>query len=114
MQKNTESNIMCSEYAETIIHDPELYFQVEVCGVRDISELDAESTCCEVDNENPQFYSAYARLHEGECECIGDFSRIEDARQYAKKIAIKYGWKIRDWLSTSLPASSQEELISEV
>lgn len=69
------------------------YDAIEVHGVRDLNEPnDQTGTCCEVDDENPQFFSVYLHCRNGGMECVGDFSTIELAKQYAKDLSRDYGW----------------------
>lgn len=88
-------------YGETIIgerHDE--YDALEIQGVRDHNlPGDPEGSCCEVDNENPQFFSVYAHLREGGVECVGDFATHILAETYAKELATKYNWPIHDYAS---------------
>jgi hypothetical protein len=80
-------------YAETIMLHPSLYDAVEVHGVRDLQEPDRvekHGTICEVDDDDPQFFSVYAHLREGGCECIGDFETAADAVAYGMLIGCHY------------------------
>lgn len=89
-------------YAESIIADRvQSYDALEIQGVRDLNEPDCpEGTCCEVDNENPLFFSVYAHLKEGGVECVGDFGTHLLAEQYAKELALKYGWPVHDFVKS--------------
>jgi hypothetical protein len=92
-------------YAETIIQDPADYDALEIQGVRDLAgELGIKdgSTCCEVDNERPQFFSVYAHLVEGGVDCIGDFAHVEEAQSYAGTIASQHGWNAVDYTAGTL------------
>jgi hypothetical protein len=68
------------------------YDAIEVHGVRNLKEDgDPEGSCCEIDDEHPQFWSAYLRLKEdGELECVGDFGTGELAVKFAADIQGKY------------------------
>ena len=91
-----EINEYNQKYAETIIKRPSLYEALEVHGVKD----SYDETHCEIDDENPQFYSVYIRYHDSpEVECIGDFASPIDANHYAKEISEKYGlnWTINSY-----------------
>ena len=88
---------MNDKYADSIIKDPSEYDAIVVSGVRDISEADEEGTECVLENAEPEFFSAYAKLKgTPEVECIGDFSQHEDALCYARQIAEKHGWAVVD------------------
>lgn len=93
--------LLNDRYAETIIGNrSDDYDALEIQGVRDIHlPNDPEGTCCEVDNENPQFFSVYAHLKEGGVECVGDFATHVLAETYAKELAAKYNWPIYDYVS---------------
>jgi hypothetical protein len=83
------SNTGWGGYAETIMDYPALYDAIEVQGVsKDEDEI------CEVDNDNPQFFSTYAHLREGGVECIGDFATAADALEYGLGIAGRYSWPL--------------------
>jgi len=91
-QLEIEESAMNQKYAETIIKRPSLYEALEVHGV--------DETHCEIDDENPQFYSVYIRYHDSpEVECIGDFDSPIDANNYASEISEKYGlnWTINSY-----------------
>lgn len=82
------------------------YDEVEVHGVRDLNKepggypgCEPDETCCEMDDENPQFFSVYGHLKEGGCECFGDFSTRDLANQYARELSAKYGWEFRQLVS---------------
>jgi hypothetical protein len=80
-------------YAESIIIYPNEYDQLEIHGVSE--EPDGYGgTACEINDENPEFYSVYAHLKEGGVECIGDFRTPADAMAYASGYSVRYGWPI--------------------
>ena len=97
-QLKKQSSVLNDGYADTIIGDRhEAYDALEVQGVRDINSPDDQGgSCCEVDNENPQFFSVYAHLKEGGVECVGDFATHILANAYATKLATKHRWPIYD------------------
>lgn len=86
--------VLNDRYGDTIIcerHDD--YDALEIQGVRDINlPGDSQGSCCEVDNENPQFFSVYAHLKDGGVECVGDFATHTLAENYAKELVLKYNW----------------------
>ena len=94
-----ETEAQFGGYAETIIPHPADFDALEVQGVRDMAGAQGitDGTCCEVDNENPEFFSVYAHLVEGGVECIGDFTLLVDAQSYAGVIASQYGWNVVDY-----------------
>lgn len=82
------------------IHD---YDGLEIQGVRDLhAKDDPKGTCCEIDNENPQFFSVYVHIcsngERGGVECIGDFGTHTLAAEYAKELSKKYNWTINDYV----------------
>lgn len=90
---------MNERYAESIIRDRACdYDGIEIHGVRDLAELnDQRNTCCEIDDENPQYFSTYVHLKEGGVECVGDFATHDLAREYAGELARQYQWKVWDY-----------------
>lgn len=78
-------------YAEDIVNNPADYDSLEVHGVSE-EEDGYGGTACEIDDENPEFFSVYAHLKQGGVECIGDFRTTEDAIAYAKEIAALHGY----------------------
>ncbi len=98
--KSATTEKVAEKYATSIIKNPSDYDALEIAGVRDISEPDRDGTECVTDNENPEFYSVYARLRDGQEEfnCIGDFSELSDAEAYAEEVVTTYGvdWPINN------------------
>jgi hypothetical protein len=84
--------VLNERYAESIMgDDPTRYDATEVLGVRDLHAAGSpDGTCCEVDEEDPEFYSAYAHCRAGGVECIGDFGTRAMALAYAREIDSKY------------------------
>lgn len=98
----TEENqvfVLNDRYGDSIIgNNHDRYDAIEIHGVRDHnSPGDPNGTCCEVDNENPQFFSVYVHLKEGGIECVGDFSTHDLAVLYANELAEKYHWPVNDF-----------------
>lgn len=82
-------------YAETIITNPADFDALEVHGVRDLNQYaDGEGTQCEVDDDNPEFFSVYAHLVQGGVECVGDFETWDEAVTYGKQLGKEHGWVI--------------------
>lgn len=79
----------------------------DLCPVcdKEIEPYDSEdlsTTVCEVDNEDPEFFSVYAHRKEGGVECVGDFGTHDLATQYAGELAQKYGWMVRNYANTEI------------
>ncbi len=87
------------------IIDPIAYDAVEVHGVRDTGPLPDGSTCCEVDDDQPQFFSVYGHLREGGVECIGDFDTKELDRAAAMELNAKFGLTIWDYTTGKTEAT---------
>jgi hypothetical protein len=98
------AEILDDRYADAIIGDRVAdYDALEIQGVRNLNALDDPAgTCCEVDNENPQFFSVYAHLRQdgqkGGVECVGDFANYASANSYAWELAEQYQWPVRDYV----------------
>lgn len=81
--------------------EPANFDAIEIHGVRDAtpSHLRHLGSCCEMDDEHPEFYSVYLHFRvghptEGGVDCVGDFTRHADAVAYAELLAESYGWPI--------------------
>lgn len=102
MDRHKEMNC---RYAEALIgKHTGLYHGLDIHGVRDQHDPDDPmGTCCEVDDENPQFFSVYARYKPKsktgciEVLCIGDFGTYELAKAYACELSQAYNWPIYDY-----------------
>lgn len=70
------------------------YDGIEVHGVRDLHTglNDTEGTCYEIDNDNPELYSVYLHCVAGGVECVGDFSVLLNAEEYARELNSLYSW----------------------
>jgi hypothetical protein len=85
--------------------DPVLYTGINIHGVRDENALEGEQfdpeaeTLIMIDDDNPQFFSAYLIDKDGMSEVIADASRdkLKDLRQFVTDSAVMYGWKISDY-----------------
>lgn len=105
--------VLNDRYADSIIGDRgACYDGLEIQGVRDLNlPGDPSGTCCEVDNENPQFYSVYAHLipegDNGGIECVGDFGTHALAVEYAVELGQQYGWDVRDFSKDGVCMSGQ-------
>jgi hypothetical protein len=73
---------------------------IEVHGV--VREaIDGSNWICDVNDENPEFFSAYAHLCEGGVECIGDFKTHQEAIDYAKHIAEQHIYDVVNYFGVS-------------
>lgn len=72
------------------------YDTVEVHGVRNHATGTDNGTCYEVDNITPTSFSVYTRLKDGGLDCVGDFSKSEDAVRYGAEVGALYGWPVRN------------------
>ncbi|MBS4705151.1 hypothetical protein [Aeromonas veronii] len=88
---------MAHRYADEVIDgNPALFDCIEIQGV---SNVDGEgpSGICEVDNDDPDFFSVYLHQVEGGVACVGDFSELADAEAYADELGAKYGWVVQNF-----------------
>lgn len=77
------------EYAEYIIKNhPYLFDAIEISGVEDLGNGIVEVS------DKPDFWSVYLHMKEGGVQCVGDFTRLENAKDYAESLSKKYGWEI--------------------
>ena len=100
--------VLNDRYADSIIGEqPDRYDAVEIHGVRDQhAPGDPLGTWCEVDDENPQFFSVYVHLRPSATssglECVGDFETHSLAEQYAKELGEKYGWPVSGFVPVAV------------
>lgn len=75
-----------------------LYTGIEIHGVRYLNETSVEDRECFVDDENPQFFSIYARHVDGTCLVCADagMDNIDKIRTLAKDLAARYNWEYQD------------------
>lgn len=98
------ATVLNDRYAESIVGDRFSHYDaLEVHGVRDLhAPGDPDGTCCEVDDENPQFYSVYVHIkhdrNAGGVECVGDFGVHALALAYANELAQRYRWPVTDYV----------------
>lgn len=92
--KNGLIPAMSNGYADAIIGvDAERYDALEIHGVCKVPG--GPEGLCEVNDEEPDFYSVYVHLKAGGIDCIGDFQLLPDASAYAEELAKRYGWSIK-------------------
>lgn len=87
-------------YADTVIGSINDHFDaLEIQGVREYTFPDQPNRVfCEVDNDNPDFYTVYAHNHtEGGVDAVGDFTNHAEAVQYAEELAQLYSLPITDY-----------------
>ena len=88
---------MAHRYADEVIDgNPALFDCIEIQGVANV-DGEGPSGICEVDNDNPDYFSVYLHLVEGRVACVGDFSELVDAEAYADELSAKYGWDIQNF-----------------
>jgi hypothetical protein len=87
------------QYTSLLESKPELYVSIEIHGVKGEFDPEANETICEVDDNNPQFFSAYTRDLNNEAYCIADagMSKLEDLRTLAKNLAVQHNWECQDF-----------------
>lgn len=91
---------MNDRYADAVDFNPNEYDAIEIHGVRDFSPPgDTSGTCCEVCDDDPQFFSVYGHCKAGGVECLGDHGRYLLAVSYAVELSGKYTWPIYDHVS---------------
>jgi hypothetical protein len=100
-----QNKVMDDRYDNLITGNAHLFDAIEVHGVRDINlPGDTAGTFCEVNDENPQFYSVYlhyiSEWDHGCIECVGDHATHELALCYANDLSAMYGWRIVDCVGT--------------
>ncbi|HJV75091.1 MAG TPA: hypothetical protein VJ654_12775 [Noviherbaspirillum sp.] len=90
--ESVPAHVLNDRYADTVNGDNvAAYDALELHGVRDLNDPGhPDGTQCEVDDQNPQFYSVYAHLRDGGVDCVGDFSDPVRAVGYAAELQRKY------------------------
>lgn len=86
-------------YSALLESKPELYTGIEIYGVREEAGTQTSEIFCEVNDENPQFFSAYARDIENGMHCVASvgMSKLDDLRVLAKSLADQHNWKCQDF-----------------
>ncbi|MDN7629700.1 hypothetical protein [Burkholderia cenocepacia] len=86
-------------YANRLIRDaPGRFDAVEIHGVRHFpNAADPARTCCEVDDDNPSFFSVYLHFVTGGVMCCADLPTHLDALHCARVIARRHGWPVYDY-----------------
>lgn len=91
---------IADRFADSIIKDQsDSYDALEIHGVREYTDPnDIEARICEVDDEEPQFFSVYVHLKSGGVECVGDFTWFGDALEYAEALRMQHGYPINNYV----------------
>lgn len=84
---------MPDTHAGSVLDDPSKIDALEIHGVAEEQDPDG-GTICEIDDENPAFFSVYAHLRRGGVDCIADFPTREAAKSFARSIASEHGWRV--------------------
>lgn len=80
---------------------PGRFDAVEIQGVRQFPDTaDPARTCCEVDNDNPSFFSVYLHFVDGGVICCADLPTHQEALDCAGASARRYGWPAYDYCPT--------------
>ncbi|MCE9932695.1 hypothetical protein [Aeromonas salmonicida] len=88
---------MARRYADEVIDgNPALFDCIEIQGVSNL-ECEGLGGICEVDNDDPDFFSVYLSRVEGGVACVGDFSDLADAEVYADELSAKYAWGVQNF-----------------
>jgi L-fucose mutarotase/ribose pyranase (RbsD/FucU family) len=80
-------------YPDSVEHNHGTYAGLEIHGVRNDGEE------CWIDDDNPLFFSIYARHADGTCLVCADASVdwLNELRAFARNLASKYSWKYQDF-----------------
>ena len=103
------SATMDDRYADAIIGNrPERFDGLEIQGVREIVDPSSPgASCCEVDNDSPQFFSVYVHHRAGGVACVGDHGSHDLASAYANALSESHGWPIHDYAAQADNAASR-------
>ncbi|MGG2042845.1 hypothetical protein [Burkholderia gladioli] len=76
---------------------PGRFNAVEIHGVRQFRDAgDPMQTCCEVDNDDPSFFSVYLHCVAGGVLCCADLPTHPVALHCAGVVAHRHGWPVYD------------------
>ncbi|WP_164462747.1 MULTISPECIES: hypothetical protein [Burkholderia cepacia complex] len=80
---------------------PGQFDALEIHGVRQFPEpSDPTQTCCEVDDDNPSFFSVYLHCVDGGVMCRADLPTHPVALHCADVIGRRHGWPVYDCCPT--------------
>nr|WP_223959698.1 hypothetical protein [Burkholderia diffusa] len=98
-------------YANRLIrNDPAGFDAVEIHGVRRFPDAtDPVQICCEVDNDNPSFFSIYLHYVDGGVMCCADLPTHRRALRYARAVARRYRWPLYDYSPTHARPDQQRD-----
>jgi hypothetical protein len=87
-------------YASKVIKgQPQNFTGVEINGVETTDDDIDGRAIVSMNNDNPEFYSAYVRHKDGRALAIADFGTHAEAAAYGAQLAARYeahGWTFRD------------------
>ncbi|WP_175908140.1 hypothetical protein [Burkholderia seminalis] len=88
--------MQATRHATRLIRNaPGQFDAVEIHGVRQFTDAsNPAQTCCEVDDDNPSYFSVYLHCVDGGVACCADLPTHRKALRYAKAIARRYGWPV--------------------
>jgi hypothetical protein len=87
-------------YPELLGYPINQYVDIEIHGVVDIhNDGQADEIECQLDDENPQFFSVYVRHKDGCSEAIADagLSKLYVLREFAQRLADQNQWSYKDY-----------------
>ncbi|WP_157129839.1 hypothetical protein [Burkholderia pseudomallei] len=99
-------------YVSRLIRDaPGRFDAVEIHGVRQFPDpSDPTRSCCEVDDDNPSFFSVYLHFATGGVMCCADLPTHPDALRYAHVIARRHRWPVYDFCPATQTRPSDKHL----
>lgn len=99
-------------YANRLIRDaPGRFDAVEIHGVRQFPDaVDQARTCCEVDDDNPSFFSVYLHFVTGGVMCCADLPTHPDALHCAHVVARRHNWPVYDYCPTTQTRPSNKHV----
>ncbi|WP_321872988.1 hypothetical protein [Burkholderia ubonensis] len=90
---------------------PGRFDAIEVHGVRQFTDAtNPARSYCEIDSDNPQFFSVYLHCVDGGVMCCADLPTRRHALRYARAIARRYGWPVYDYCPTTSLGMSQHPM----
>lgn len=94
----SRSPLPAIRYIRRLIRDTSGQFDaVEIHGVRQFADAsDPTQTCCEVDNDNPSFFSVYLHFVTGGVTCCADLPTHSIALHCASVVARRHDWPLYD------------------
>ncbi|CAG9257994.1 conserved hypothetical protein [Burkholderia diffusa] len=98
-------------YATRLIRKaPGRFDAVEIHGVRQFPDpADPTQSFCEVDDDNPSFFSVYLHCIEGGVTCCADLPTHRRALRYARAVARRYRWPLYNYSPTQARLDQQRD-----